>query len=55
MVFKSKEIAERFDRCFDRLYKDGTITAINDKHMERYLDELLRTVQRKHGKESEGR
>jgi len=40
MVFKSKEIAERFDQCFDRLYKDGTITAINDRHMERYRDEL---------------
>jgi len=40
MVFKSNEIAERFDQCFDRLYMDGTITAIIDKHMERYRDEL---------------
>lgn len=40
MVFKSREIAEQFDPCFDRLYLNGTITAINDKYMEKYSDEL---------------
>jgi len=40
MVFERQEMAERFDQCFDRLYQNGTITVINDKHMKKYRDEL---------------
>ncbi|MHA7811283.1 MAG: hypothetical protein ACX933_15830 [Marinobacter adhaerens] len=40
MVFKSKEASDRFEQCFERLYQNGTITAINGKYMDKYRDEL---------------
>lgn len=36
MVFKNEIVAKRFDSCFDKLYRDGTITRINDSYMDRY-------------------
>lgn len=41
MVFREPDLARAFDECFDRLYKEGTVTAILEKYLAPYQDELM--------------
>ncbi|TYC57685.1 amino acid ABC transporter substrate-binding protein [Marinobacter sp. BW6] len=40
MVFRDAELAEAFDRCFDRLRGSGVVGAINQKYIDKYQDVL---------------
>lgn len=40
MVFREAALAQSFDECFDRLYRDGTITRILDQYLIPHQKEL---------------
>ena len=40
MVFRNPPLAEEFDKCYDEAYAAGVVSAIDEKYIGKYQDEL---------------